>query len=387
MTNDVNFLQSKMITYAIDASSANKEKRTGVENYARHLIEAMKHDPLREGERVVLFSPSVLTGALSDLPSGWESHVFGWPFPNGWMQGRVSFELLSHQPDVLFIPAQSIPIFRFGTPILTTIHDIAFRRVAPLYDPIIRRRLLRTTKRSIKHATSLLAVSEFTRSEMRSFYQIPDNKITVTPLSSDTAVYRRLDPQQMSDTLQTYRLGNHFFLFVGRLELKKNVGLLITAFELFKQNRGVGDPFELVLIGEPGHGYGEIKEFIDRSPYAEFIRPLGFVPDEQVCAIMNAATAFCFPSWYEGFGIPNLEAMACGTPLLVSDIGAHREVVGDAGIFISPQDPQAWSKQMEKIVTDFSLREKLIEQGTLRVAHFSWQQTAQQTWSVLRSLV
>jgi glycosyltransferase involved in cell wall biosynthesis len=400
MQSDVNLLQSQTITYAIDASSANKEKRTGVENYAFHLIEAMKHEPLLEGERVVLFSSTILQGALASLPTEWESRVLNWSLPLlkksddrhkfstfGWMQGRVSWELLRRRPNVLFVPAQGLPRFFFGTPVVTTVHDIAFRRISNLYDPKARRRIASATKRSIKRASHLLVVSAFTHDEVHDVYHVKEERMTITPLSADLSVYRRMDNQTIESVLRKYRLGHNFFLFVGRLEKKKNVATLIRAFELFKQNRGIGDPFELVLAGEPGYGYDEIKTYIDRSLQHELIREIGYVADEEVAALMNVATALCFPSWYEGFGIPNLEAMACGTVLLTSDISVHHEVAGEAAVFISPKDPDAWARQMGRLVDDSTLHDQLIENGTMRVCEFSWQRTAVQTWAILRSLV
>lgn len=387
MPNEINLLQSNSITFAIDASSANKEKRTGVETYAFQVIEAMKKEPLRDGERVVLFSPTPLFGTLAQLPSCWESRVLNWPLPSAWMQVRVSLELLRRRPNVLFVPAQGIPRFFFGTPVVTTIHDVAYRRIGNLYDPAVRKRVVSATKRSIKHASRLLTISEFTRKEINEFYHVKEEKLIVTPLAADTSVYRRLESSMIESILRTHRLGHNFFLFVGRLERKKNVAMLIRAFELFKQNRGIGDPYELVLVGEPGYGYNEIKTYIDRSPYRELIREVGYLPDESVAALMNVATAFCFPSWYEGFGIPNVEAMACGTVLMTSDIPVHHEVVGDSAIFVSPKEPEAWAKQMDRLVDDSQLKDQLIENGTMRAARFSWQKTARDTWAVLRSLV
>jgi len=174
---------------------------------------------------------------------------------------------------------------------------------------------------------------------------------------------------------------------VGRLEKKKNVTNLIRAFELFKARRGLGDPFELVFVGEPGYGYNEMKKYFDLSPHKAQIRQLGYLPDEEVAPLMSQAIAYLFPSWYEGFGIPNLEAMAAGTCLISSDIPAYREVVGDAGLLVPPGEPEAWAHALERIVKDGTLRTELIAKGAERVKQFSWQKTAEQTWEVLRALV
>ena len=149
----------------------------------------------------------------------------------------------------------------------------------------------------------------------------------------------------------------------------------------------MGDPFELVFVGEPGYGYGEMKKYFELSPHKTQIRQLGYVPDEEVAPLMSQAIAYLFPSWYEGFGIPNLEAMAAGTVLITSDIPAHREVVSDAGLLVPPEEPEACAQALVRIVYDVTRRTELSAKGAQRVKQFSWERTAQQTWEVLRSLV
>ena len=140
-------------------------------------------------------------------------------------------------------------------------------------------------------------------------------------------------------------------------------------------------------MGEPGYGYNEIKKYIDLSPHKESIRTLGYLPDEEVAPLMSAATAYLFPSWYEGFGIPNLEAMAAGTTLITSDIPAHQEVVGDGALLVPPGEPEAWAHALELVVKEGSLRTELVERGKQRVTAFSWNKTAAMTLDNLRSLV
>ena len=214
-----------------------------------------------------------------------------------------------------------------------------------------------------------------------------DENIRVTPLAADTSVYHRFEQQEIDVVLRKHRLGHTFFLSVGRLEKKKNPAMLIRAFELFKQHRGIGDPFELVLVGEPGFGYAQIKELIDQSLQKELIREVGFLSDNDVAALMNTATAFCFPSWYEGFGIPLVEALSCGAPLMVSDIPVHREVAGEAALYISPKEPEQWAKQMARLVDDSTVRDQLVERGNVQVQTYSWKKTAEETWEIFRSLV
>lgn len=373
------------IVYAIDAWSANQKKKTGVEMYAFQLIQAMKHHALQENERVVLYSPTKLEGALAELPNGWESRVLDWSLPFGWMQGRVSWELFRTKPNVLFVPAQGLP--RGRASMVTTIHDVGFARVPNVYDAKDRKRLERVTKRSVRHASHIITVSEFSKSEIVSLYHTQADRISTTPLAADTSIYKRLSHEEIDLVLQHHRIGKHFFLYVGRLDQKKNVETIIRAFDQFKRERGVGDPYELVLVGEPGFGFSSMKNWIDHSTSKDQIHLLGYLEDADVAALMNAATAFLFPSWYEGFGIPNVEAMNCGTPLVVSDIPVHHEVIGDAALFVNPSEPELWERALKQIAEDPSLRARLVENSSVRAVLYDWNKTATKTWEVLRSLV
>jgi glycosyltransferase involved in cell wall biosynthesis len=390
MDPELNFLTKKSSAkggcYGIDASSANKHERTGVENYALHLIEAMKEHPLQEGERVFLYSPDVLNDLLDTYPQGWSSRVLRWPLRLGWMKIRMGWEMLRRAPDVLFVPSQGLPgIIPKKT--VTMIHDVGFARAPKLYDNKTRKRLKSVHRRAIRKATRLLVPTVFTKQELMSAFKVPAEKIIVSPEAPDKKIYKQLDRASIQPILQRHRLNTNFFLFVGRLDQKKNIVTLIKAFELFKTSRGYGDPFELVLVGSPGFGYDWIKKHIDLSSHKAQIKVLGYRSDEEVSAFMNACTAFVFPSWYEGFGIPNLEAMACGAPLITSDIDPHREVCGDAALFVSPKEPQQWARAMTQITKEGTLRDELSKKGLAHVAEYDWSKTATITWELLRSLV
>lgn len=387
---DLNLLTSKstgQIVYGIDALPASISKKpTGVERYCQRLIEAMKTHQLGEDESVVLYSIDKLDNTLGVLPEHWINQVLKWPLRRGWMSIRLSWEMILRKPSVLFVPGQALPrVCPRNT--VTTVHDLAFARRPDLYDPSLVRRLRRVTKRAVKKAIKIIVPSEATKQDLVELFKVTPDRIAVTPEAVDTTVYRQYAQEEARSALQKARLGTNFFLVVGRLEKKKNITTLIRGFELFKGRRGIGDPFELVFVGEPGYGYSEMKKYFELSPHKEQIRQLGYVPDEEVAPLMSQATALFFPSWYEGFGIPNLEAMAAGAALVTSDIPAHREVVGDAGLFVPPGEPEAWASAMERIVKDGTLRTELIARGAQRVKEFSWEKTATETWEVLRGLV
>ncbi len=354
-----------MSTIAIDESSTKKVNRSGVEWYAYHLIEAIKKQSLADGEKVVFYS----------------SENLKWWLPFGWMKGRVSWEMWRRKPDVLFVPAQGLPLCgkRVGV-----VHDVGFRRVASVYESGDRRRQEREMKRMVKRAAKIFCVSEFTKREMIELFKVSQDRIVVAPNAVDTNVYRPMDESAIAPVLQKYRLGRHFFLYVGRMDAKKNVKTIIRAFELFKASRGLGDPFELVLVGSPGFKFSEIKTYVERSNAKQAIKYLGYLPETENAALMNAATAFLFPSWYEGFGVPPLEAAACGAPLIISDIGAHREVLQDAAIFVKPTEPEAWGKILMQFAADPSIGQALRPKGFERAAAYSWDATAKIVLETLR---
>lgn len=373
-----------MPTFAIDASSANKLNKTGVEMYAFQLIQAMKNHALNQNERVVLYSPTKLEGPLAELPSGWESRVLAWPLRFAWMRARVSWELWKSKPNVLFVPAQGLPI---GGKCLTTIHDVAYLHRPDVYESKARKRVASVTRRSIRVAAKLLTVSETVKQDVVNMFRIASDRVVVTPLAADPSVHHVRTQQEIDSVLNALRVGKHFFLYVGRLDKKKNVETLVRAFDQFKKDRGVGDPYELVLVGTPGFGFESVKKWIHESASRESVHVLGYLSDDQMATLMSAATAFVFPSWEEGFGIPNVEAMCSGAPLIVSDIPVHHEVVGDAGLFVPPESLDGFAHAMSQLAGDSVLRSQLRDKGFVRCAVFRWQNTADKTWEVLRTLV
>ncbi|MBU0646014.1 glycosyltransferase family 4 protein [Patescibacteria group bacterium] len=368
----------------LDASSANKNERTGVEWYAYHLIQNLKKHALKENERVLLYSPAELRGALNDLPNGWQAQILNWPFARGWMQGRVSWEMFKNKPDLLFVPAQSLPRI-LGKKTVTTIHDLGFRHYPEWYEAGARHRLELATQDAINRADQIITVSEATRQDLLASYPIRPEKISVTPLAYDLGVFKTLPTQDIQAARAEYQINHPYFMFVGRLEAKKNILTLLKAFDEFSAH--TASEYNLVLAGSPGFGYAEIHQAIERSPNKHLIKRPGYLPGQQTAALLNAAAGFCFPSWFEGFGLPNLEAMACGTPLIVSDIPAHREVVLNAALFVAPDDSAGWARAMGRLASNPHLANQLAERGRERARDFSWAQTAEQTWGIFRNLL
>jgi len=364
----------------IDATPANRDKKTGTEWYTYHLIEAMKQLPLN-GDEVFLYSQFGLQGNLAELPEGWHEKHLQWPVRRGWIPLRLSLEMLINPPDVLFVPANVLPMVSPRCTV-TTVHDVGFRDMPGLYEDWLRKRLESSTKRAVAKAAKIVSVTQFTKERLVAEFGAKVDKIDVVHSAFDDVSFRPLDETVVDQVRDKYGLGKNLFLYIGRLEEKKNVAVLIKAFDRFKAN---DNDFQLVLAGSAGYGYEKIKSLIDSSKYCNSIKELGWVEQGDLPALMNAATAFVFPSNYEGFGIPILEAMASGTAVIASDIPPLREVGGQAAVFVDPANGVRWADAMNFIVKDFEQRKDLIEKGIVRSVGFRWQQTAKQTLEILRS--
>ncbi len=368
----------------IDASRANKSHRTGVEWYSWHVIQNLKELTKNGSHSWVLYSNEILKNGLEKLPANWYEIRARWPIKKGWTQVRLSYELWRRPTDVFFIPAHVLPRF-VPKKSVVTIHDVGFFRHPQLYRPRDRRFHEWSTKDIAKRAERIITVSEFSGREISEAYGIDPSRIAITPNGINHDRYRPIvDHASIEDRLNRYRLSKPFFIVIGRLEAKKNIANLIKAFTLFKARRGLGDPTKLVLIGNPGFGYEEIKKTIAESSAKQDIIQLGYVPEVDLPALLNSADALIHPSWYEGFGIPPIQAMACGTPVLSADTASLPEVIGkDSAIYFTPSELEGMARAMARIQEEEGLAQKLRLAGISRAAKYTWKRTAELTLPVL----
>ena len=367
----------------IEATRANKPTKTGVEWYAWHLIQELKKTTVGDGNSWILYSNQILTGGLEALPENWYEVRAKWPIAYGWTQMRLSYELYRRHVDVLWMPGSTLPRYTPKQTVVTA-HDIGFHHLPKLYKPRqvhIHERAMHEMK---KRAARIITVSAYSGREIAEAYDIDPGKIAITPLGIDHELYRPItDREAIEERLRRYHIAEPYFMTVGRLEAKKNIVTLVKAFNSLKTRLGVGNPHRLVLVGTSGFGYEEIKREIAASPFKSEILELGYIPEADMPYLMNAAEALIHPSWYEGFGFPPVQAMACGCPVISSNVTSLPEVLGDAALYFAPSEPEQLAEVMRKFVEDSEKKIVLRAAGLVQAAKYTWQKTAELTLPVL----
>ena len=389
----------------IDASRPNEPQKTGTEWYAYHIIQQLKK--LDRSNRYVLYSYDPLRDGLEDLSGNFTSRVLRSITDILWTQLRLSLEMLTSPPDVLFVPAHTIPLVHPKATVLT-VHDLGFEHFPELYKKVpigpkgwrwaleIGARILTFGKYGnseldyhrwamrfgVKHATRIIAISEFTKRDVVKRFGANPAKIVIVGHGFDRTLYR---PQIPNEPVKRQRLLNlrPYILFVGRVEKKKNVDGLLEAYRLLRSRSSKTN--KLVLIGKPGFGYEAFQDQVRHFPPAirRDIHFLGWVAEEETAEFYRNAELFTFPSHFEGFGIPVIQAMASGVPVVCSDRTSLPEIAGDAALLVSPNDATEIARAMQRALEDTRLRQRLIEKGLRQAKKFSWEESARKTLQVL----
>ncbi len=399
----------------IDASRANLLHKTGTEWYSFYLIKNLAEIDTVNKYYLYINQPvrPELLKIIKSNPN-FSIKLLNWPFYSFWTLGRLTWEMIWWRPDVLFVPAHALPLFG---PLRTvnTIHDLAFwhegnlyrsfkvktkgigsRRVISFLVRIFTRGRYRpnsldylywSTSFALRHAKKIIAVSEATKQEILKVYkETSPDRIKVIYNGYNADLYPPLDgPEKISQVLARHNLSSPYLLYVGRLEKKKNTVALVEAFALLVENHPE-IKMNLVLAGDASFGYDEVEYTINEYHLGDRVFLPGWISEEDLPYIFSAAKAFIFPSKYEGFGIPILEALACGVPTAVSNLAVLREVAGQSVLYFDQNNKQSIYEAMLKIISDQTLREKLIIKGKERVKDFAWRKCAIETLKVLENL-
>lgn len=382
--------QLKARVIGIDASRAFLKRRTGIEEYSYQVIKHLR-DTLSSDAQIVLYVRkkfSVVEGRLQmsmpeidfELPRNWTVRAL-WA-PRFWTQLALSLEMLWRAPDVLFVPAHTVPIIHPKKTVVT-IHGLEYEFCKGAYSLWERIYMHYSIKFSCRVASTVICVSENTKRDVMALYRVMEEKIAVISEGYDN---KAQNPNHKSQIKPNPPAGGPnqkpFLLFIGRLEERKNIVRIVEAFELLKERYQI--PHELVLAGKPGYGYEKIQQKVVGSKQKEGIKELGYVSEEEKWELLRNADVFLFPTLYEGFGIPVLEAQSVGVPVVTSNTSSLPEVAGEGAVLVDPTSVESIAEGVQRLLSDQGFRSGIIEKATHNVSRYSWASCAREVGRLLR---
>ena len=366
----------------IDASRAFLKRRTGIEEYAYQTIKHLRgvipetdtvvlyvrQKLIRDGYRVRKETPDI----DFTLPKNWR--IRGIWAPRFWTQIALSLEMLWRSPDVLFVPAHTVPLIHPAKTIVT-IHGLEYEFCKEAY-PFWDRLYMRTTIRfSCAAAQTVICVSKNTKRDVMRLYAVAEEKIRV--------IYEGYDQEKaVAHQSSAQNEEKPYLLFIGRLEERKNIVRMIAAFEILKDRHRI--PHQLVLIGKFGYGKEKIEAKLAASRYRQAIILPGYVNEEEKWQWLTRADVFLFPTLYEGFGIPILEAQSAGVPVVTSSTSSLPEVAGEGAFYVDPTSAESIAAGIQEVIFDQVLREEIKKKATHNVNRFGWQRCAALIGELLR---
>ena len=358
-----------VVNIGIDISRLATAQKTGTERYTWELLAGIADHP--GADTYQLYCRDIPTH-LPSLAS--RMHLRYLPMRRLWTHVRLAAELFGHAPDTLFVPSHVVPwnapLLRH-TRVVTTIHDLGFLSFPEAHTRFQNFYLRLTTRWAALVAHRIIAISQATADDFVRYTGVDPQRVVVI----HHGVAPEFHPNHQSSSPYP-----RYMLYVGTLQPRKNIMRMIEAFAQAKLHPDT----HLLIGGRTGWLSQPLQQRIDELDMADRIHLLGFVPDEQLYGLMAGARAFVFPSLYEGFGMPVLEAMASGTPVITSTTSALPEVAGDAALLVDPTDVNAIAAAMQQLDTDDVVYDHLRQRGLTHAASFTWVRTAAQTLDVLR---
>lgn len=299
-------------------------------------------------------------------------------------QFTVPLRLGRTAPHLFHTPHYVLPVL---TPCrsIVTIHD-CIHLIFPQY---LRNRMSHACARAmfwtaVRRASRILTVSEASKRDILRFFDVPDTKVTVIHNAIDERFHRQPPEEEIARVRERYQLHDRFLMYAGNVKPHKNLERLISAFVLLRQ--GGLDDIKLLITGSEVSRYSTLRRAVHRYNLHKHVRFLGYQSESTLAALYRLADVFVFPSLYEGFGLPPLEAMASGTPVVVSNVSSLPEVVGDAGVLVNPYDPRAIADGLRRVLTDRTLRDALTARGLVRARSFSWPESVRRIRRIYQEL-
>ncbi|HEY9404371.1 MAG TPA: glycosyltransferase family 1 protein [Pyrinomonadaceae bacterium] len=362
---------------AIDAHSVGTGL-AGVETYITNLIEALAASG--EANRYTLY---VTRGRAGDRFAGRWPHVSvrrtlpHTPF----VRIPVTFpvELRRHRADLLHVQFTAPPFA--PCPVVATIHDLSFEHLPETFNRRSWMQLRLTVRRTARMAAHIITPSEFSRRDLVETYGVAPERVSVT-LAAAAPHFRPAPADAVAEVKRRYGIEGDYVLAVGSIQPRKNLVRLVRAYSDLRRRRSHDKLPQLVIVGKRAWLYGETLRAVEQSGIAPNVIFTGYAPERDLPALYTGALCFIYPSYFEGFGLPPLEAMQCGTAVVAGDRTSLPEVVGDAGLLVNPFDEDAIGAAIARLIDDGELRARLGLRGRERAALFNWTETARQTLQV-----
>lgn len=360
----------------LDGNEANVQNRVGSGQYAFQMLQEFSKSKKHNFVVYLKENPN------SDLPKESDSFkykVFG---PKKlWTQFALPLKLTFRPKiDIFFSLGHYGPRFS-KIPYAITIFDLSYLHFPKLFNKDDLFQLVNWSKYSMAKSKHIFAISNSTKSDIIKNYKMDKSKITVTYMGYNQNLFKLQSKSTVENVRSKYKIVGDFIIFVGTLQPRKNIERLIEAFAQLKS-----DSLKLVIVGKKGWIYDQILNKAKELKIERNVIFTGFVPELDLPPLISGAKAYVLPSLWEGFGIPVIEAQACGTPVVVSNTSSLPEIVGDSGVLVDPQSTKSIGEGIEKILKNPTFASELSEKGTKNAQRFSWSKCAEQTLAVLESL-
>ena len=359
----------------IDASRALTDAPTGTEYYSRALINAL----LRLDTNIFFRLYTRAIPPQNFFPPATNYEIRAIPFPRLWTHLRLAYEMLTCPPDALFVPAHVLPPIHPRHSIVT-VHDLGYK-FFPDAHPLLQRAYLDfSTRWNVRHASVVVADSAATRDDIVKFYKTPREKIRVVYPSYNAQVFKTSSEREIERVRAKYALASPYIISVGTIQPRKNYARVIEA------SAALPSEHSLVIVGKKGWLSDSILARARGLDMTHRVIFLDYVPIQDLPALYAGARLAVFPSLYEGFGFPALEAQACETPLVCSNASALPEVAGDGALYFDPRNVTEMTRAMELVLNDETLRANLIARGRENIKRFSWERAAREIVEIVTAL-
>jgi glycosyltransferase involved in cell wall biosynthesis len=372
----------------IDGNEANIARRVGIGEYAFELLKEFSKMQKEGDKKDIKFKIYLKDQPLADMPESSKNWQYIVVKPRKfWTQIGLPFKLFREKEklDVFFTPSHYAPRFS-PIPTVISIMDVSYIHFPELFAKKDLYQLENWTKYSAKNATKIFTISQSSKDDIIKYYHVRPDEVVVTYPGIKSELGIMNNELGLKKLQEKYSISPNYVLFVGTIQPRKNIERLIEAFKILKQVQDdKNKDLELVIVGKKGWLFEPILAKPQALGIQASVKFLDFVADEDLASLYQHAICYCLPSLYEGFGLPVLEAMQHGCPVITSNISSLPEAGGDAAVYVDPMNVDDIAEKLAMLIKDTKLRKELIEKGHKQVKKFSWEKTAKETLEVLMS--